>query len=591
MRGLLSLANKSWLQQGDDGRYQMHEVLRQYGVERLRSEQNEWHETKDRHAEYYSTLVEIQQQALQTAEQVQALDAMKAELESNIPEAWNWLVTKGQIDILISKMLPGLFHYALIRSGSSSFIEMLKQARMAIVVSNDRKTLVQDSILETVELYLEMALLDDLDQIKDRVEKLCEKVIALNLEVEMGIWYSLLISTYGFNVNFERGKQGFVKIIENVDQFKSPWETAYNYVLASQLSDIEGYELRKKYLSDALVLFKKIGVIHEQGFSLLLLGDLYAHEMDFKQAIYYTQGARQYLERVGDLWGVDRAWISLAEDYIYSGNINEAFQAFEATKQHNIKMGNRRILGIDLSWESMAVSRYGNLEDALKLRQWSLELAVEAGNQNIIAWHTWEQGEIYRLMKDIEHARQYYEEALPQFEKQKDFLGLGFYHRGNGEIAMMLGRWEEARHEFEQAMEFHRGEQRAFRIWGQIYYHARLGTIMVALNKISEAKEQLNTSLTIAKSWRYPDIRAIPLIGVASLLAAIGNPTEAVEIAACVASRPTTWNEVKGHARAIIEAAQKVLPPGEIVDAQKRGEGFEVDQLIQMFLESPHLHS
>jgi tetratricopeptide (TPR) repeat protein len=286
---------------------------------------------------------------------------------------------------------------------------------------------------------------------------------------------------------------------------------------------------------------------------------------------------------------VDGAWIGLAEDYIYSGNIDEAFRAFEATRQHNIKMGNRRILGIDLSWESLAVSRYGNLEYALRLRQWSLELAVEAGNHNTIAWHTWEEGEIYRLMKDIEHARQYYEEALPQFEQQKDFLGLGFYHRGNGEIAMMLGRWEDARREFELALEAHRGEQRALRNWGQIYYHARLGSIMVSLNKISEAKEQLNTSLTIAKSWPYPDVKALPLIGLASLLAAIGNTTEAVEIAACVASRTTTWNEVKGHAHAIIEAAKKVLLDEEIMEAQKRGEGFEIDQLIQTSLESPYL--
>jgi hypothetical protein len=130
--------------------------------------------------------------------------------------------------------------------------------------------------------------LDELDPIKDRVEKLCEKVEALNLEAEMGIWYSLLISTYGFNVNFERGTQRFAKIMENVDQFKSPWERAYNYVLASQLSDIAGYESRKKYLSDALAIFKKIGVIHEQGISLRLLGDLCAHELDYKQAIYYT---------------------------------------------------------------------------------------------------------------------------------------------------------------------------------------------------------------------------------------------------------------------------------------------------------------
>ena len=126
IRTLLSLANKSWLLQTTDGRYLLHDLMRQFGMEHLQADPNEWQATKQRHAEFFSTFLQAQGRALRTSRQIAGLQAIKSELESNLPDAWDWLVTNQHIDLLIETMLPGLFHYNLIRSGSPELINLLK---------------------------------------------------------------------------------------------------------------------------------------------------------------------------------------------------------------------------------------------------------------------------------------------------------------------------------------------------------------------------------------------------------------------------------------------------------------------------------
>src|SRR5207244_12551091 len=54
---LAGLVQRSLLQQTPGGRYEIHELLRQYGAEKL-AEAGESEETRSRHAAYYLALVE-----------------------------------------------------------------------------------------------------------------------------------------------------------------------------------------------------------------------------------------------------------------------------------------------------------------------------------------------------------------------------------------------------------------------------------------------------------------------------------------------------------------------------------------------------
>lgn len=586
---LLSLVNKSWLLQADDGRYLLHEVMKQFGMEHLQADQAGWRETKDKHAAFFSAFMQVQGRALRTSGQVAALKAMKIELDNNLPDAWQWLVEAGQLDILIEKMLPGLFHYWLIRSGSPEFISLVKLARKAVTTSGGRRSMVQQAVLETVETSFELTAMVYDDLPKERLEQLWRRVKDSDLSDEMGVWYLVLIATYGSALNFEEVKRVLVEMLPGIGSAQDPWELGFVTFLRGQFTIGETVEIHKKYLLDALEIFQKLGVVQEQGSVLLGLSELAARELDYEQAIAYGQKAKQYLEQVGDEWGVNVVWNYLAEFYIYLGKLEQAFQAYRELKNYSEKRGNRRMLGTNYSWESLQLTRYGSLDYALEMRKKSLEISIEVHNQNDTAYHTWELGEIYRLMGDLEQARKYYRQALALFEKLKNHVGIGFYHRGCGEIAMALGSWSEARTEFELALEFHQKEQPNMGKWGLALYHSRLGVVLVHLGELAAASQHLKTSLGFADGLAHPDTKAVALTGVAHLLLATGKASDALVIASCVIKQLTTWNEVKKEAGLIIQEARGMLSPHNASLMQEHGEAMSIDALSRHYLDKPGL--
>jgi tetratricopeptide (TPR) repeat protein len=85
---------------------------------------------------------------------------------------------------------------------------------------------------------------------------------------------------------------------------------------------------------------------------------------------------------------------------------------------------------------------------------------------------------------------------LPLFEKLQDQIGMGYYYRGLGDIAIMLGSWEEARKQYEEALAYQEKVQRVNRTWGMIYHHAKLGIVFVHLGIFNLARQHLKASLS-----------------------------------------------------------------------------------------------
>jgi predicted ATPase len=96
MRTLLSLVDKSLLRLDGNGRYTIHELLRQYGEEQLNTLPPEREETLDLHrACYMDLLARCEQLFVYLGRQKEALAIMKNELE-NMRLAWQRAVLQGR---------------------------------------------------------------------------------------------------------------------------------------------------------------------------------------------------------------------------------------------------------------------------------------------------------------------------------------------------------------------------------------------------------------------------------------------------------------------------------------------------------------
>ena len=109
-RDLLSLVNKSFLQPSAAGRYGLHELLRQYALERLDAAPAEQKaELHERHCAHYSAALERWGAELKGARQREAMDEMDLDVE-NARVAWLWAVAHGEVDRL-ARGIDGLALY------------------------------------------------------------------------------------------------------------------------------------------------------------------------------------------------------------------------------------------------------------------------------------------------------------------------------------------------------------------------------------------------------------------------------------------------------------------------------------------------
>lgn len=581
---LLELADKSWLQHVEGGRFQLHDILRQYAYELLQLQPEDWQAAKDRHAEYYIDFVETQGKALQGAGQIEAIRALNVELGDNIQVAWNWLVDRERFGDLVQKMLPGLFHFALVQTKGEELIPMMRRARESLVDSGRRETLLQQTILESVKAFFGVHWAVG-SQPREQLVSLWAQVKESKLADDMGFWFFVLIETYFEGVGFDHESKSLRESIEKLQDKQDCWFKAYILLSSVKMLFELGLEEQEASLQEALETFKRLGVVYEQALTLLYLGTIAWQKKAFEEAEQLNQAAMRLFELAGDQRAISHVWYRLAELYLSRGDSEQAFHAYQETLRIHEKMGNRRHMGTMLSWQSTAFARYGTLEQAWGPRQKSLALAREVGHLHDIAWSTWELGELYRLMGDIKQACSYYQEAFPLFEALPDYNGLAFYSRGLGHIALELKHWEEARNHFEKSLAILKQEHREMRLWSLSYTQVGLADSLVGLRSFSEARRMLVKSVCNAQSCGNADLILVSLQGFANLYAATGTFERAVELAAIISTHRLSWNETKSQARTVLDNALGQLPEDIASLALERARGMTLDGAIASVLQ------
>jgi hypothetical protein len=94
---LATLTDKSLLRVTQTGRYEMHELVRQYAAARLEETAAEGDRVRDRHCDYYAAFLAQRERDLKGAELLRALAEIRPEID-NIRVMWRWAVARGRWD-------------------------------------------------------------------------------------------------------------------------------------------------------------------------------------------------------------------------------------------------------------------------------------------------------------------------------------------------------------------------------------------------------------------------------------------------------------------------------------------------------------
>jgi predicted ATPase len=133
LQALLALANKSFItRNAANGRYEIHELLRQYAESRLRDQPEEHDRTVDRYGAYFAAFLHGSEAGLKGPSPEIAANEIETELD-NVRAAWSRLVERRQLE-QVSVAIEALNLFYTLRSSFAEAEAAFKAAAQAFSV-------------------------------------------------------------------------------------------------------------------------------------------------------------------------------------------------------------------------------------------------------------------------------------------------------------------------------------------------------------------------------------------------------------------------------------------------------------------------
>jgi len=130
LRELMALVRQSLLERTPAGRYEMHELLRQYAAEQLAASPDGGNAARDRHAAYYAAALGSWAADLKGRRQSAALAELDLEIE-DARAAWAWALERGEL-ALLNEALEGLCLFLCLRSRCQDRAAALRAAAVKL---------------------------------------------------------------------------------------------------------------------------------------------------------------------------------------------------------------------------------------------------------------------------------------------------------------------------------------------------------------------------------------------------------------------------------------------------------------------------
>ncbi|MBZ0295454.1 MAG: protein kinase [Anaerolineae bacterium] len=364
LRILMALVDKSLLRRDPrTGRYEIHELLRQYAAEQLESA-GEVEAMQAAHAAYYARAMQQLESDLKGHRQVSALNEIQAEFD-NGRAAWDWAVTNQRLD-LIDQAIESLYLFCNMRSRWQSAEDMFRKAIERLAPQSD--------------------------------------------DVPSPEWGRVIARYYKQNVNVEQVEQA----LEIARQHDDPPELAFcNFALGWALYDVRRYEEAVNYYEESLRQFQALDDHYYVATIYSSLGVWHASAGHTDQAVDYFRRSLELRRRLGDRAGVAESLQNLSAPMIFKGRLAEAEQF--TREAHTISLETGSLADIAFSSATLAGLALwrGDFERAHDLVEQALRIARDINYDKRRGYALVILGNLACAEGNYEEARQLCEEGRP----------------------------------------------------------------------------------------------------------------------------------------------------------------------------------
>ena len=373
---LSSLISKSLIRVEDDGRFTLHEAIRQFSDEKIDDDsKRSW--VRSKHAKYYAGFLANLSSSLSGADQSKALSEISKEF-GNVNLAWDWLIENADNDAF-EGCIESLYQYFSIRSLFSEGLEWFQKAirtdghesennfvlgmllsrlgSLAYTARDDDLCL--QSLLQSQEIFLRYKELKELalshihlgwyyQRQKDFAiaiehgNKSLEYFIRMGDELGKSQAYLLLGSIWNRQGSNQEAMEMIEKALESCRKTGNPRQLA---IVLNRLGDLvcyEGnYEFAIKLFKECLDISTDLDDRYNQAIMLNNFGTIAHLQENYAQAGEYYHASLSICNEIGDRDGVALAYSNLGElatvqgDYTAPLNYSEqALRIAEELEEH-----------------------------------------------------------------------------------------------------------------------------------------------------------------------------------------------------------------------------------------------------------------
>ena len=528
---LVSFMDKSLVQRSGMGRYQLHGLLRQFALEKLRAHPDEHRQTRRAHARFFTDLVHRYRHDIRDARALEALQVVESELE-NIRAAWQWSVEQGFLNC-IYKATDGLGRFYETRSYFQEGVDTFRKAWEALAPHFQEPDAQQADIQR----------------------------IACQLLSRQALFRLLMGESQAARVLL-------LDALERSQGFDLPEETAFSL---SRLAEIartqDDYAMARRLGQEALAIYQSLqdpeGVAHV----LNSLGVVAHNQGNYQDAWKHYQESYRTRKRMDNPFGTAQTLGNLGRIAQAMGRYSEAHAYFEESLEIRREIGDQEGEAYILASIGATLLEQGEYQRARELCTQGLAIFRAIGYRRGTALALGNLGDIARILEEYAQAARCFRQALELYREMGSQLGVGISMISLGRVALAEGNLAAAQEFSQEALRI--CQEVGYR-WGESFSYSLLGQVALLQEEHQEARLHLGRAFRIARA-----INAQPLImevnvGLATLLIQMGEPEAAVELLTQVARHASATKESQARAQFLLERLASSMSPPRFRQAQER---------------------
>jgi predicted ATPase len=507
---LLALVNKSLIRRHVDGRYDIHELLRQFAEEKLAIDAHAYHQTKTHHSEYYATWLEAIDIQIKGAHQIETLNAIERDF-SNIRASWSWVCEQKQADIL-HRLLNGIVIYFIMRSRDDEAYQLCGEA-LRHVSSDAPETKLLRSKLEVLWAMGNRG--------KQPKEVIAEKFHQLSAYFRSIPDQPHLVSTFFlmYSLSLYPGA--------NLDMPAENIEPAQYWAKrAETIADRAGDTFGK------IVALRGLGwVAHER--------------IDYAESKRIFQQTLALSQHNQDTWNEGESVKTLAE---VAYTLGEYPLAEELTYQGLLiseKVGDRGGIASALSALSSTFFRQGKYEESEIITQKSIALWRDLGNVGMVGWQLHLLGELDRIRGNYSEAVYHFADARELHLRTQSRLGNGWCSCASAWLEFLHGNLDSAMQFLNQAQLIF---ERNSHIWGYVTVDNHRAEIACSQGDFETARRLIDCAIENAEKCQSIMFQTRNWVTLARILGESGDKRGALIWLEKAIAHHATWADVRERA-------------------------------------------